>query len=151
MNAGDDSITDADIEQAKSYDVLGPAYFAARRMAEALMQNLDAQPFKDVTALAVKDIQDKLYEYVEDHLRSDLEANLQHHLTNMVERTVQALLTGEGWAMKQYPLSSRFDGAIIRAAVAKHGGNELLVKRIEELETEVTRLNESIRTITRQW
>lgn len=147
----EDGITDEDIAKAKSYDTLGPAYFAARRMAEAVMQNADQQPFKDIVAMVVKDVEHDLYEWVEDHLRSDLEDNLQHYMTNMVERTVAALLIGEEWAMKQYPLSTRYDGEKIRAAVAKRGGDTLTTMRIEELEKEVTRLNESIRSITRQW
>jgi len=143
-----DSITDADITQAVNYETLGPAYFAARRMAEKVMQNADQQPFKDIVAKVVKDVQENLYEWVEDHLRNDLEANLQHYIANCVERTVQALLTGEEWAMKQYPLSTRWDGQLIRATVAHYGGEPLLVKRIEELEAEAVRREETIRNLS---
>lgn len=72
---------------------------------------------------------------------------LQAHIVNMCERTVRALLTGEEWAMKQYPLSKYHDGEAVRAAVAKHGGEPLLMMRIAELEATVKRLEDIQRTL----
>ncbi len=140
-----DIFTEQDLDQAKGYDVLGPAYFAARRIAEQIMAGVEVEPLKVVATKCADQMRDAVYEYVEDSMRSDLETNLQGHIRKMVERTVFALLTGEEWAMRQYPLSQSYDGAAIRAAVAKHGGEPLLMQRIAELEADVTRLQEDLR------
>lgn len=141
----EDIFTADDLAQAAHYETLGPAYFAARRMADQLMAGTDVEPFKAVVKRVVDEIQEQVYDYAETHLRSDLESNLQGHMTRMVERTVQALLTGEPWALRQYPLSQNHDGETIRAAVAKHGGEPLLMARIADLEKENARLNESLK------
>jgi hypothetical protein len=86
-----------------------------------------------------------VYEYAEDWMRDDMENNLRLYMSDMVERTVKALLTGEEWAMRQYPLSQYHDGEKIREAVAKHGGDVLLMARIADLEKEVARLTESLK------
>jgi hypothetical protein len=138
-------ITDADVQQAKNYEVLGPAYFAARRVAERVMQGVEAEPLQKVAAKVVDDIRDAVYGYVEDHMRSDMESNLQGYLTDMVDSTVKALLTGEEWAMNRYPLSKRYDAVDVRAACAKHGGEPLLMARIDDLEKRVGELAESLR------
>lgn len=145
MTTNNSGITPADIEQAGSYDVLGPGYFAARRMAEGLMAGVESEPLKKVTEKVTQDIKDAVYEYVEDHLRSDLESNLQGHLVNLLDSTVKALLTGEDWAMQRYPLSTRYDAVDVRAACAKHGGEPLLMARIADLEKRVGELAEALR------
>lgn len=138
-------ITDADVEQAANYETLGPGYFAARRVAEGVMAGVEVEPLKKVATKVVDDIRDAVYEYVEDHMRSDMEANLQGHLVDMVDSTVSALLTGEAWAMNRYPLSTRYNAVDVRAACAKHGGEPLLMARIADLEKRVAELSESLR------
>jgi hypothetical protein len=138
-------ITAEDIEHSNNYEVLGPAYFAARRVAEKMMQGVGVEPLQKVAAKVVDDVRDSVYQYVEDHLRSDLESNLQSHITDMVDCTVKALLTGEPWAMTRYPLSTRYDAVDVRAACAKHGGEPLLMARIADLEKEIARLSEALR------
>lgn len=136
--------TEEDLRKAETAPTLGPAYFAARRMAEALMVGTESSPFEKVAKRCIDEIQTAVYQYAEDYLRDDMESNLQNYMCDMVERTVQALLTGEEWAMRQYPLSQFHDGEKIRAAVAKHGGEPLLMARITDLEKEVARLTESL-------
>ena len=138
-------ITTEDVEQAQGYETLGPAYFAARRVAESVMAGTEVEPLKKVAAKVVDEIRDAVYQYVEDHMRSDMESNLQGHLVDMVDSTVKALLTGEQWAMNRYPLSARYDAVDVRAACAKHGGDALLMARIADLEKRVTELSESLR------
>jgi len=139
------TIEECDIEQAeKGYEVLGPAYFAARRIAERVWSGSDEQPFKDVAKKAADDVRDAVYAYVETHMLSDLEVNFQGALYRLVDDTVKALLTGQSWAMSRYPLSTRYDAVEVRAAVAKHGGEPLLMARIADLETEIARLNADI-------
>ena len=145
----DPIFTDEDLQDAVRCPTLGPAYFAARRMAEALMAGTESSPFQSVAKKCVDDIQTAVYQYAEDYLRSDMESNLQHHMRDMVERTVTALLTGEAWAMQQYPMSQYHDGEAIRKAVAQHGGEPLLTARIADLEKEVARLTESLKWYSR--
>lgn len=139
-----DVFTDEDLQKAENAPTLGPAYFASRRMAEALMVGVEPAPFTAVVKKCVDEIQTAVYQYAEDWLRSDMEDNLRLHMSQMVERTVTALLTGEPWALRQYPLSQYHDGEKIRAAVAKHGGDALLTARIADLEKEVARLTETL-------
>ena len=143
--AKDDVFTADDLQQAEHYGTLGPAYFAARRAAESLMAGVESEPLKRVLTKCADELTQGIYAYVEDGMRGDLERNLQGHIDNMVQRTVRALLTGDEWAMKQYPLAQYHDGEAIRAAVAKHGGEPLLMARIADLEKENVRLNESLR------
>jgi hypothetical protein len=145
MSVEQRGIVAEDIKQGEHYATLGPAYFAARRVAERVMSGTDTEPLQKVATKVVDDIRDAVYEYVEDHMRSDLESNLQGHLVDMVDSTVAALLTGEAWAMNRYPLSTRYDAVDVRAACAKHGGEPLLMARIADLEKRVAELGESLR------
>lgn len=139
------TITDADVERSEQgYEVVGPAYFAARRIAERVWQGSDTEPFKDVAKKAAELVREELYDYIESHIQSDLEVNFQGHLYRLVDDTVQALLTGTAWAMERYPLSKRYVATEVRAAVAKHGGEPLLMARIADLEAEVDRLKADI-------
>lgn len=137
--------TDEDVLKATTAPTLGPAYFAARRMGEALMVGAEASPFVAVAKKCIDEIQVAVYQYAEDYLRNDMEDNLAGHVRDMVERTVRALLTGEEWAMRQYPMAQYHDGEKVRAAVAKHGGEPLLLARITDLEKEVARLTETLK------
>lgn len=141
----DDVFTAEDMASAAHYETLGPAYFAARRMAEALMQGAESEPLKAVAKKVTDDVRDAVYEYVETFLLGDLESNIQHHIQRLVDNTVQALLTGEPWALNQYALAKRFDGEQVRAAVAKHAGESLLTLRVEELEKELERVREALK------
>lgn len=133
-----------DITGHPGFESLGPAYYAARRMAEAVMQGSDESPFKAVADKCLDEIRGKVYDYVETHLLGDLEINIQGHVARMVDDTVQALLTGQAWAMERYPYHAYNRGEEVRAAVAKHGGDRLLMARIADLE-EAERLRESLR------
>lgn len=144
MAVTDRGIVAEDIEAAENYQTLGPAYFAARRVAERVMAGVEAEPLQKVAEKVVDDIRTAVYEYVEDHMRSDMESNLQGHLVDMVDSTVKALLTGVEWAMNRYPLSKQYDAVEVRAACAKHGGEPLLMARIADLEKRVAELSESL-------
>lgn len=137
-------IEPADVEEAKRFETLGPVYYSARRMAEALMQNADISPFREVANKAADEVRGKIYDYVETHLLGDLENNIQGHVCRMVDDTVQALLTGTEWAMQRYPYHAYSRGEEVRAAVAKHGGEPLLMARISDLEKEIERLKQSL-------
>lgn len=139
-----DIFTDDDMKQGEGMAPLGPAYFASQRIVEGLMEGADAEPFKAVVERCSEQIREAVYEYVEDHLMSDLESNIQSRVWRMVDDTVNALLTGEQWAMQRYPYNKYTDGQKVREAVAKHGGDALLMARIADLEEANKRLHESL-------
>lgn len=138
-------IEDEDVKAAEKYETLGPAYYAARRVAEIVMRGSDTLPFEDVAEECRDLIYRKVYDTIETHMLCDLEINIQGHITRMVDDTMQALLTGQPWAMERYPYHAYNRGEEVRAAVAKHGGEPLLMKRIADLEKEVERLRDSLR------
>ena len=140
-----EAFTVDDLQRGEEHPVLGPAYFAADRAASTLCAGMDGTQLKPVVDKVAKTLTDELYAYVENFLRMDMERNLSGYIRDMVESTVRALLTGEAWALRQYPMSQYHDGEKIRAAVAKHAGESLLTMRIAELEAENARLQESLR------
>lgn len=139
-----DVFTAEDLEKAAHHETLGPAYFASRRVAETLMLGAESDPLKSVVKKCTEEIKQAAYAYIEAHILSDLECNLQHHIQCMTERSVQALLTGEEWAMRQYPFAKYHDGEAVRAAVAKHGGEPLLLARIADLEKRIDELKQQL-------
>lgn len=129
---------------AEKYKTLGPAYFAARCVVEQAVAPFTADMMQSV----VKEIADKLYtqlqDIIEDALWSDAELNLQGKMWRMVDETVQALLSGEKWAVERYCLGSRYDHDKVRAAIARHIPEELQNVRIADLEQEVADLKKSL-------
>lgn len=119
-------------EGGDAYKTLGPSYFAARRyVAEAVKKATD-------------DFYDQLREKVETYLWSDAEANLQGQMWRMVDASVQALLTGEVWAIERYALGERYDTKAVREAVIKHAPPELWDKRVTDLQAEIDRLKRDL-------
>lgn len=141
----DITFTDDDIAQGVSYPSLGPEYFASRRFAEGVMAKFEADHLKPIIESIADQVRDKLWDDARDWLLSDTESNVQGAVREMVNGTVDALLTGKEWAMNRYPYADYSRGEEIRAAVAKHGGEELLMRRIADLEAEIAKRDETIR------
>lgn len=143
-------ITKEDVTGHPGFESLGPAYYAARRIAESVMNNSDAEhPFKQVADKATKLISESLYDYIETHILSDLEVNFQGHLYRLVDDTVKAILSGQRWALDRYPLSRKYDGNQLRTAIFECVGDEMRNARIIDLEKEVVNLKETIETLRR--
>lgn len=128
---------------------LGPEYFASNRLAEAMIAKFDAEHLKPLVDKVADEFRDKLWSDVTDWLLSDTEQNVAGGVRYMVEQTVQALLSGKEWAMQRYPYADYSKGEEIRAAVAKHGGDTLLARRVADLEAENVRLSETIERMRR--
>lgn len=138
-------LTEEDLQKAAAgFQTLGPGYFASRRAAEHFMKDAQSEPLKVVAEKASEMVREKLYEYVETHFLGDLESNIQHHMTQMLDDTVAALLTGQEWALNRYVLAQRFQGEEVREAICKHAGDGLLKQRIEDLEKQVKQLKEHL-------
>jgi hypothetical protein len=129
--------------------VLGPEYRASLRWSEAVTANLDPDQIKPIITKAADDLIDAIWTATVDHLLADTEHNAAGAVRHMVEQTIEALLTGKEWAMKRYPYADYSKGEDIRAAVAKHGGDELLMRRIADLEAELAKKEETIQWLRR--
>jgi len=136
--------TDEDYQKADGMPELGPAYFAARRFVEKSMQGSDVEPFKPLIDKIASDIRDKLWDDVHNFLMSDAECNVQGAIWRAVDDSVNALLSGQEWAIKRYVLTDRYDAVKVREAVAKHITEELASARIQDLEKQVSDLKQSL-------
>ena len=146
MSDWDVAFTDDDISVGP---VLGPEYRASLRMAEAMLAKFDAEHLKPLVDKVADEFRDKLWDDVREYLLMDTEQNVSGAVRDMVEQTVQALLTGKEWAMKHYPYADYSKGKDIREAVAAHGSDELLMKRIADLEAELAKKEETIQWLRR--
>ena len=140
----EDIFTDADIEQGQ--DVLGSEYFAGRKIAERFMTKFQDDHFKPLIEEFAKQFRDKLWTDVANWLLLDTESNLHNEIAPMVEGTLQAILTGERWALNRYALAAKYgDGEKLRAAIVKHVPIELQDARMADLEAENAKLREENR------
>lgn len=146
MIEADLTFTDDDIAVGP---VLGPEYRASLRWSEAVTAALDPEHIKPIIDKAATDLQAVIWDATVDHLLYDTNHNAAGAVRHMVEQTVQALLTGKEWAMQRYPYADYSKGEEIRAVVAKHGGDELLMRRIADLEAELVKKEETIQWMRR--
>lgn len=137
-------ITEAHIEAAEGYEVLGPADFAARDISKRYMEKFQSEHFKPLVEEFAKQFRDKLWGDVTDFLLSDTESNLQGRIWQMVDEIVLALLGKHEWAYKKYALGSRYDCQEIRAKLAALIPKELQDARIADLEVEIKELKQSL-------
>lgn len=135
------TFTDEDIAVGP---VLGPEYGASNRLAEAMMEKFSTEHLKPLVDKVADEFRDKLWSDVTDWLLADTEQNVAGAIRHMVEQTITALLTGKEWAMQRYPYADYCKGEEIRAAVAKHGGDTLLARRVADLEAEIKKCRETI-------
>ena len=135
------------IEAAADCPTLGPAYFAARSIAERATKNIEAEHFKPLVDGFVDKFRDAVWTSVQDSLMSDVEANIQHEIWQTVDATVKALLSGEKWAVERYCLGSRYDQEEVRAAIAKHIPAELQDARIADLEAALAQAEEDVKRL----
>lgn len=140
------TFTDDDIAVGKT---LGPEYRASQRFAEGLMRGYREEHLEPLVKMVTNQFTDKLWDVARDYLLSDTETNVAGAVRDMVEQTIVALLTGKQWAMQRYPYADYTKGEEIRKAVAKHGGDELLMRRIADLEAELAKKEETIQWLRR--
>lgn len=144
----DPIFTDADIAEGLANPALGPEYFAARSFMERVLAGFREEHIKPLADEITKEVTDKIAEKVwqvfQDSLLSDTEYNAQMVIERMVNDTVKALLSGDKWAMRRYPLASRYDAEAVRAAIAAHIPDELAKARIADLEAKVASLQKSL-------
>ncbi len=137
------------IEEAASYQNLGPTYFAAQAIANRYMAQFEAEHFKPLADTFAEQFRDKLWGDLYAWLLADTESNLQSAMWRMVDDCVKAILSGEGWAMKRYALGEKYECDKVRETVAKHIPAELQDKRVADLEKENKRLQEELNWLQR--
>ena len=133
-----------EIEEGSKHITLGPAYFAARKIAERFMADFEAEHFKPMIDEFSKRFRDELWSNISDWLLSDTESNLQGAMWRQADAMVGHLLAGDHWAMEKFALGARYDCGKIRKAVAEHIPRELQDARIADLEEEVARLKKDV-------
>lgn len=109
-----DSITDEDIAKSKGYEILGPAYFASRRIAERFMAAFEAEQFQPMIEKFAKDFQDRLWTDASTFLLSDTESNLQGAMRRQVDDCVKGILSGERSARMSFRDPRMRDAGIAR-------------------------------------
>jgi acylphosphatase len=132
------------VAAAEHYENLGPAYFKGRAVAERAMANFQIEHFEPILEKFTTEFRDRLWEKMQGSFLMDAELGIQTEIWNTVDGTVRALLSGETWALARYALGSRYDQEAVRAAIAKHIPAELQDKRIQDLESKVQSLTESL-------
>lgn len=137
-------ITDEHFKEGEQHPTLGPAYFAARAIAERFMASFSEEQFKPLIDNFAKEFNDRLWNDLESSLLSDTESNLQSSMWRMVDQCVAAILSGERWVMEKYALGSRYDCDKVRETVAKCIPAELQDNRVTDLEAEVERLRREV-------
>lgn len=136
--------TSDDLAFGEQYPVLGPHYEAGRKVAEAFMEKFQAEHFKPLVEKMADEFRDRLWSDLETFLLSDVTSNLHGSMDRMVEGSVQAILTGEKWALDFYPLTQRHDGQKVREAVLTHCRDQITDMRVAELEAEVEKLKKDL-------
>ena len=140
------TFTDEDIAVGP---VLGPEYRASQRFAEGVMKGFQDEHLQPLMKIIADEVQDKLWDVARDWLLQDTETNVHGAVRDMVEQTINALLTGKEWAMQRYPYADYSKGEEIRKAVAKYGSDELLMRRIADLESEIAKKEETMQWLRR--
>lgn len=137
------------LDEGAENPVLGPHYFAARAAVGKFLDGFNADAFEPIVKKAADDFYEKLLGAVQNYMMFDAQDNLQSEIWRGVDDSVKALLSGEDWALVRYALTDRYDGAKIRAAIAKLIPEELQMMRIAELEAENKRLQEHVEALRR--
>lgn len=141
------------IDAAEANDsemILGPNYFAGRKIAEAFMAQFQAEHFKPLIDKFTEQFQEAMWEQVRDYLLENTEHGLQETIWRQVDRSVEGLLAGAGWAHQKYALGKRYDCDKIRAAIAKHIPVEIQEARIADLEAELVETKRNLEVFRRR-
>jgi len=142
MSDANPVFTSEDLVFGEQHPVLGPHYEAGRRIADAFMEKFREEHFKPMIDKFTDEFRDRLWSDLETYLLSDITSNLHGSMDRIVEGSVEAILTGDKWALNFYPLSQRHDGQKVREAVLNHCRDQITDMRVEELQAQVARLTE---------
>ena len=111
----------------------------ANALAERVMMQFEAEHFQPLLKKVANAVSGHLWNIFRDHIISDAEMSVAGHIRDRIERSVEALLSGQEWAIEKYVLHD-YNRLGVREAIAKLVPKELQDKRVAELEEEVERL-----------
>lgn len=131
-------------EKSKSYDNLGPNYFAAQAMSERFMSKFKTEYFEPLIEEFTDKFRDKLWSDLQISLLSDTESNLQSEMWHRIDRTIDELIGGNKDYMRNYVLG-KYGDTEIRKAIAQHIPKELQDARIEDLEKELEQARKDLK------
>jgi hypothetical protein len=113
------AFTESDIAEGEETPILGPAYFAARRVCEEAISAFEAEHMKPLVEKFKQSVADELWTVVENHLWNDTESNLQGKMWHMVDEIIEGILSDrKPWIVQRYALGKRYDLDQIRKALA---------------------------------
>ena len=131
----DEEKTDAEL--CVDYPTLEPEWTRGRQKAEAVMKQFEAEHFKPLLKTLSDAMTEHLWDLLRDYLLTDTEANLEWHMRDRIQKSVQALLGAEQWAVNKYVMDKYDSGAKIRATLAALIPKELQDARIADLEAQL--------------
>lgn len=136
--------------EANASPALGAEYFAARAAAERFLVHWQDEHAEQLAEAIMKPVLDAVHEKVWDAFRdwllTDTEMNAQTAMKRMVEDSVMALIGGEQWANRKYISPEGYGTAKVRETLAKLYSDEIKDGRIRDLEIEIERLKERLRS-----
>ena len=133
-----------DAELCQHYPTLEPEWTHSRILAEKVMVQFEADYFKPIIKKLTDQVTEHLWDLFRDYLISDTEQNIAGHVRDRIERSVQALLSGEEWVIKKYVLADHWDSLAIRNALVKQIPKELQDQRVLDLEKELKTVKENL-------
>lgn len=147
----DAAFTEGELDFGATHPVLGPAYEASSKIAEKFMAGFAEEQFEPLIEKFAREFQDRLWDDLKTSLLSDVESNMQGDLWRMVDGTINALLSGEQWALNRYVMAqARYgDAEKVRAAVAVHLADDLARLRIADLESQLADARDTIERMRR--
>ena len=144
----DEEKTDAEL--CVDYPALEPEWTRGRQKAEAVMKQFKAAHFKPLLKTLSDTMTEHLWDLFRDYLLSDTESNLEGHMRDRIERSVQALLGAERWVVNKYVMDKYDSGKQIRATLAMLIPKELQDARIADLEAQLASMKADLRR-ERDW
>ncbi len=139
-------ITQEDIENAKDIEYLGPAYVASHRIVEAALEKLEPEAFKDIAKPFVDAVYEKIQNAVESSILFDAQYNISGQVKDAIDGAINALLSGEEWALRQYVTEERHNNMApkMRETIARLLPDHIMAARVADLEKQVERLKSQL-------
>jgi hypothetical protein len=136
--------------EAEKHQNLGAEYFAAREAAGRFLAHWQEEHAEQLAEAIMKPVldavQEKVWDAFRDWLLSDAEYNAQGAMQRMVEDSVKALIGGDKWANVKYISPEGYRTEKVRETLAKLYSDEIKDGRIRDLEIEIERLTERLRS-----
>lgn len=146
----DDKAKLSDEELCKDGSIIEPEYTRSHVIAEKIIAQFEAEQFKPLIKKIEDMVGEHLWDMVRDSLLDDTTHNIAGEIRDRVEKTIEALLGGNQWAVEKYILAQRYQRDEIRKQLAALIPEQLQDARIADLEKEVAKLKEDLQR-ERNW